>query len=441
MAIREAQYVRQPYVGNGLIRLSELGVASARSRANSERERGERSAQAWNMAGNAISSGIGAVRQEQELVPLRLAAQAKLQREAEMIRRQDEQYAEGRASQTADAAKAARLKEVAAEYKGQRIPTERLIQEFGPVDASHIDKAFDELFPKPKEAEPFTLNPGAQRFDGNGNPIASVPEPPKEPKKHTITVPGPNNQPMTILVSEDDPRFEKGIQTYRAPVQGPAPERPSVWVSKGSDQRYVTPSEASRLTGEGWGPSQTRENPTEDERKAAGWVEQAQFAYDNMESALRKDPSADEVGFIEKYSPSEEIANLSRSSARQEYAQAASSFSEAALRAATGAGVNRQEAEQKIRELTPQRGDGADLRAQKRESLKVYLSSLRTRAGRALPNNAPGQPGSIESEVKINAVPDLNGLKKGVGRKFTSGPFSGQTWSLDEQGKPYKVGG
>lgn len=133
------------------------------------------------------------------------------------------------------------------------------------------------------------------------------------------------------------------------------------------------------------GPKPAGSAATEDERKAAGWVNQARFAIQNMEEALSADPEADKPGIIETYSPSEELANISRSDARQRYVQAASSFSEAVLRAATGAGVNQDEARQKVRELTPQRGEGPAVREQKRKALDVYLRSLEQRAGRALP--------------------------------------------------------
>lgn len=132
------------------------------------------------------------------------------------------------------------------------------------------------------------------------------------------------------------------------------------------------------------GPKPAGAAATEDERKAAGWVNQARNAFANMERALHDDPQANEPGFLETYIPVDEIANRTRSDARQRYVNGASSFSEAALRAATGAGVNKEEAEQKIRELTPQRGDTAGVREQKRAAMEVYLKSLEQRAGRAL---------------------------------------------------------
>jgi hypothetical protein len=152
------------------------------------------------------------------------------------------------------------------------------------------------------------------------------------------------------------------------------------------------------------GPKPAGSAATEDERKAAGWFNQAQNAFKNMESALASDAEADEPGIIETYSPIEELGNVSRSPNRQRYVQASESFGEAVLRAATGAGVNKDEARQKARELTPQRGDSAQVRDQKRASLSVYLQSLQQRAGRALPAQGGG-PREVTTQAEFDALP------------------------------------
>jgi len=129
--------------------------------------------------------------------------------------------------------------------------------------------------------------------------------------------------------------------------------------------------------------------PTEDERKAAGWVAQADKAYTDMLAAMAADPEASSPGIIESipYIP-EAAANFTRSPERQKFNQAASSFAEATLRAATGAGVNENEAKQKIAELTPQIGDSQAVIDQKKASMLMYLDALRLRAGRALPEDS-----------------------------------------------------
>jgi soluble lytic murein transglycosylase-like protein len=154
--------------------------------------------------------------------------------------------------------------------------------------------------------------------------------------------------------------------------------------------------------------------PTEDERKAAGWYHQAQRALVNMQAALTEDSDADMPGVLESYLPDnaggQELANWSRGDARQRYANAASSAAEAILRAATGAGQNAQEVQQKIAELTPQRGDSDALRKQKLAGLQGYLDDLRVRAGRAAPMeppaDAPGAP-------RVGAVMDGYRFKGG----------------------------
>lgn len=95
----------------------------------------------------------------------------------------------------------------------------------------------------------------------------------------------------------------------------------------------------------------------------------------------------------------EDLANALRPEDRQKFLQAASSFAEATLRAATGAGVNKEEALQKVRELTPQIGDRPGTIKQKLDAQQMYLDSLRTRAGRAFPQGGQsGQPGAAPAD-------------------------------------------
>jgi hypothetical protein len=139
---------------------------------------------------------------------------------------------------------------------------------------------------------------------------------------------------------------------------------------------------------------------TEDQGKATGWLVQAENAWKNMRTAAfdkdGKVKSAARPGFndalaaIPSFGATEAIANTMRSPDRQKFMQASSSLSEALLRAATGAGVNRDEAIQKVRELTPVFGESDETTKQKMESIPVYMEALKVRAG----------PGA----VKANAI-------------------------------------
>ena len=132
---------------------------------------------------------------------------------------------------------------------------------------------------------------------------------------------------------------------------------------------------------------------TEDQAKASGWLVQATNAFNNMKEAVAANPGANKAGFNDGVAGipvvGNSIANMLRGEDRQKYVQGASSLSEALLRAATGAGVNMDEAQQKVRELTPQIGDSDAVIKQKEAAIPLYLKTLEMRAGpgaKQLPN-------------------------------------------------------
>lgn len=135
---------------------------------------------------------------------------------------------------------------------------------------------------------------------------------------------------------------------------------------------------------------------TEDQAKATGWLVQAENAYKNLKKvAFDKDGKltgaarpgvADAIAGIPFVgSP---IGNTLRSADRQKFNQAASSLSEAFLRAATGAGVTREEALQKIQEITPVWGEDEETSKQKLASIPLYIESLKVRSGPGAPKAA-----------------------------------------------------
>lgn len=137
-------------------------------------------------------------------------------------------------------------------------------------------------------------------------------------------------------------------------------------------------------------PKASNSQPSEDERKAAGWFAQAENARQNMLAITSVDPSAANTTWQETFAEKvpyvgDAWANSMRPENRQMFVQASSSMAEALLRAATGAGINESEARQKVAELVPVLGDKAGTIKQKTNSYDVYMASLRARAGRALP--------------------------------------------------------
>jgi hypothetical protein len=135
---------------------------------------------------------------------------------------------------------------------------------------------------------------------------------------------------------------------------------------------------------EGFGPKDGSGKMTEDQGKATGWLIQAENAFKNMNGAMTRTPSAakpgvnDAIGAIPLMGG---LANTMRGADRQQFMQGASSLSESLLRAATGAGVNRDEAIQKIQELTPVFGEADSTTEQKMAAIPLYIESLKVRAG------------------------------------------------------------
>lgn len=178
----------------------------------------------------------------------------------------------------------------------------------------------------------------------------------------------------------------------------------------------IAPGQAVRgvpVMGADGKPLQGKSNVTEDQAKAAGWLVQADNAWANMQKALTASPTAAKPSILPAGS---KIRNMMATPEERQFTQAASSLSEALLRAATGAGVNKDEASQKIAELTPVWGDDEDTQQQKRDAIPIYLESLKVRSGRAgeqaraavakLPK--PGgdqQPAQIKGDADYAALP------------------------------------
>jgi len=192
--------------------------------------------------------------------------------------------------------------------------------------------------------------------------------------------------PRTHVVSDETGMFVIDLNN---------PSAPAVPLTKPGGAAIVKPPAGGGL-------------PTEDERKAAGWLAQAENAWNNMSNIIRKNPQAIEQGLMERVVP-EGVANVVRSEDRQMFLQGARSLAEAALRAATGAGVNYEEARQKIEELTPVYGDKPAVIKQKLDSVKVYLDSLKSRAGRALPKQDQGGQSNPQRQ-QVNILPPASQL-------------------------------
>lgn len=130
--------------------------------------------------------------------------------------------------------------------------------------------------------------------------------------------------------------------------------------------------------------------PSEDERKAGGWVMQVHNAMDAIEAAHKMDPNASKPTATEMVLQSsgkhgKDLAYARMTPARQLFTTGVSELTEAVLRAASGANVPEAEIRQKVEALTPRYNEAPEVTKWKRDQMDQYVQSLEVRAGRAMP--------------------------------------------------------
>lgn len=171
-------------------------------------------------------------------------------------------------------------------------------------------------------------------------------------------------------------------------------------------------------------------NASEDERKAAGWLGQARQAFTEMQTIGLLSPDAQMPTLNEKLigavpGVGADLAYARMPEERQRYIAAASAFSEAALRAATGAGINAWEAEQKVRSFTPQWGEKKETTAQKLRAAEQFLQDVEVRAGRALPKPPGAAAGYPAPQAPPGALAAPGGPSGGPGGAVPQPPAGG----------------
>jgi hypothetical protein len=437
-----------PYTPRGFVpgihqprgRLGDYARAHGRDQADAIRRGGEISANLWSGIGQNVAGSLRDI-----------AAHPEQQRQAQMMavkqQREEAAYQEAQAAKQTEEAKAQRLRQLVQEHGGQRVPTPILLQEFGPEDASEIDAAFDELFPKvepPKTREVKVRNAdGSESIqiveDTPGQTFSSA-APVKDPKTYQVTVPGPNGQPMTRLATEEE--MAKGVPTYRAPVQGPAP-RAKFWVIRDGKQLRISEDEYQP----GDQNASTREQGRPVTSGDAGRIAEFDTSLDDLgvlSSILGTSGSTGTAAKIGASVPNW-VTEFSGWGSDAKKKQALIDRVKQVIGKALEGGVLRKEDEIKYEKILPTVGDPNDLVVSKLSGLADAIKLRRTRTIESLGDAGydTSKFGEYKSKLNTNktAVPDLSGLRPGAGRRFTEGPFKGQTWSVDEQGRPYKVGG
>lgn len=103
-------------------------------------------------------------------------------------------------------------------------------------------------------------------------------------------------------------------------------------------------------------------------------------------------------------------------------------------------GVLRKEDEYKYEKILPTIRDTAEIAASKLAGLEVAITQRRSTFIDDI--GSAGFETSRFPRTHTTSAPtqdSMKGLQPGHGRKFTAGPFAGQTWGVDDAGRPYRV--
>lgn len=453
-----------PYTPRGFVpdrwepnsgRLVDLARQRGRDQGDAIRRGGDISANLWSGIGQNVAGTLREIAAMPEQARQRQMQEMRLQREEAAFTAQQQQ-------QQQDAAKAERLKALTAEFQGQRVPTDRLVKEFGPQDAADIDKAFDELFPAVKPEPGFELSPGQVRYDATGKQIASLPAPEPKPEKLTYGAPTAamvGGTRVFVRTGSDGKTYDMRGQVV-AGDPTPIPPQPTGGNDNEPLESIIGPDGKPVLVRRRDAIGKTRssgaERPSSGVQKRVlnffNRAAQADVDTERMEASVQGMNLGGQTWM--KYAP-----NFAQTQLGQQYTQAQRAFTEARLRKDSGAAIPPHEYEADRATYFAEPGDDADTLAQKRRGRAAVLSSLAFESGQALGEflgsaeeaaavldtykTRAADPTKLKEGATpgVLAVPDLSGVKSGMGRRFTDGPFKGQTWSIGPDGKPFKVGG
>lgn len=407
-----APYLRRPYVPQiyespNLVRIADLPLAAANLVAANAMRSGDRTAYLWNQIGNTLGGAAREERLNREQAPQRAFEQQQRDFQTRQMTRADQQYEAGQRKAQSDAEKAALLQELIRANGGQRVPKDVLLQKFGPDEAAHIDKVFDELFKQPekKTREVKTRNADGSETtqiveDVPGQTFSSAP--PIEKPKYTA--------PMR-MANGTYQQFEEGkippdAKFYVDP-KAPKDERLVQVMDASGQPIWVRESEAV-----GRPATQAARAVTGQERKVLGFFQRMLEAERNARAVEDKIGLRD---FAAEHAPTEWLENWMHSKEGQNYVQAQRTFTEGRLRKESGAAIANSEYDKDKTTNFRRPNDTPESIAQKRASRLTTLRGAANEAGRAL-EEFYGTGTTIDSLLsefdvgKSSPKPELKGL-------------------------------
>lgn len=164
-------------------------------------------------------------------------------------------------------------------------------------------------------------------------------------------------------------------------------------------------------------------NPSEDERKAAGYMNRIQLGQDTLGAITGKNPDAAKQSLLQRGASmlpvfGEELSNLAASTDRQRVEAAQLDMLDAALTLNTGAAYTREQLKGLTKSYFPQIGDDPATIEDKKSRLDALIGTARIRAGRAAPQGQAPAPQPAQPQaggLSADELAELENLRKQFG--------------------------
>jgi hypothetical protein len=164
-------------------------------------------------------------------------------------------------------------------------------------------------------------------------------------------------------------------------------------------------------------------NPSEDERKAAGYMNRIQLGQDTLGAITSKNPDAAKQSLLQRGVSmlpvfGEELSNVAASTDRQRVEAAQLDMLDAALTLNTGAAYTREQLKGLTKSYFPQIGDDPATIQDKTARLDALIETARLRAGRAAPQGQAPAPQAAQPQaggLSADELAELENLRKQFG--------------------------
>lgn len=249
-----------------------------------------------------------------------------------------------------------------------------------------------ELLPTAEQAELATLRKAVEEKGGILGPNGQIVMPPrpavsKSLQRETAIV---NGRPQFVNFNPEDGTYQdlqgNPVTPTPVPPREPVSGEPLEAVIGADGNPILLPRSQAR----GMRPATTREQPTEDERKSAGFYRQMQEAMATLDE-VENDLSEKDLYQIQSL-PQEELMGLANrgqmSEAAKRYLRAFEQFTEARMRPVSGAAISDSEFARDRRTYAKQFAETPAVAKDRKAARTSALEALKSRASRALPKDA-----------------------------------------------------